>query len=87
MVNYEVVLTKQAIKDVAKLKAINLSEKAKIILKNMEINPYFQPYKKLSGDLREKFSRRLNIKHRIVYEVCEDTKIVKILSMWSHYEF
>ncbi|MDR0304523.1 MAG: Txe/YoeB family addiction module toxin [Chitinispirillales bacterium] len=57
-----------------------------MILENMETNPYFQPYKKLSGDLREKFSRRLNIKHRIVYEIDEKAKIVKILNMWSHYE-
>lgn len=85
--SYQVILTKQAIKDISKLKVINLSEKAKMILKNMEIDPYFQPYKKLSGDLRDKFSRRLNIKHRIVYEICENTKTVKILSMWSHYEF
>jgi Txe/YoeB family toxin of toxin-antitoxin system len=85
-VSYKVVLTKQAIKDIAKLKTVNLSEKAKTILENMVINPYFQPYKKLSGDLREKFSRRLNIKHRIVYEIDEDAKVVKILNMWSHYE-
>jgi len=86
-VSYRVILTRQAIKDIAKLKKINLCEKAKIMLKNMETDPYFQPYKKLSGDLRNKFSRRLNIKHRIVYEVDEEIKIIKILSMWSHYEF
>ena len=49
-------------------------------------NPYEPPYEKLSGDLKGYYSRRINIKHRLVYSVDEDKKIIQVVSVWSHYE-
>lgn len=88
MVSYEVKFTKPAIKDVAKLKTAGLSEKARNLIDLMKNNPYQNPppYEKLVGDLKGLYSRRINHQHRLVYEVLDDIKVVKILSMWSHYE-
>ncbi len=85
---YIIVLTKQAQKDAKKLETRNLDKKAKGLLKLLKENPYKTPpsYEKLVGDLKGFYSRRLNIKHRIVYEICEEEKTIKILRMWSHYE-
>ena len=85
---YRVVITKNALKDVEKLKAANLSAKAKALTEILKENPYQTPpaYEKLVGDLEGLYSRRINIKHRLVYEVLEQEKTVKIVSMWSHYE-
>ena len=88
MVNYKVVYTKNAAKDISNLKAANLSNKAQNLIELIKENPFQNPppYEKLLGNLSELYSRRINIQHRLVYEVLEDIKTVKIISMWSHYE-
>ncbi len=80
--------TKQAKKDAKKLAAANLKSKALELLSVIEENPYSNPppYEKLVGDLSGAYSRRINIQHRIVYQVIEERKAVKILRLWSHYE-
>ncbi|MCD7727451.1 MAG: Txe/YoeB family addiction module toxin [Ruminococcus sp.] len=85
---YNVVLTKAAAKDVQELKAAHLSDTAKLLIEVIQSNPFQNPppYEKLVGNLQGLYSRRINIKHRLVYEVIEDKKIVKVISMWSHYE-
>ena len=86
---YAVVYTKNAVKDIQKIKAARLSKKVKDLIDLIKLNPFQTPppYEKLVGDLQGAYSRRINIKHRLVYEVIETEKTVKILSMWSHYEF
>jgi Txe/YoeB family toxin of toxin-antitoxin system len=88
MVNWTLVYTKQSLKDAKKLKYSLLEEKTKQLLKILELNPYQNPpkYEKLIGDLNKAYSRRINIQHRLVYEILEDIKTVKIIRMWTHYE-
>ena len=88
MVNYKVVYTKNAAKDISNLKAANISNKAQNLIELIKENPFQNPppYEKLLGNLSGLYSRRINIQHRLVYEVLEDIKTVKIISMWSHYE-
>ena len=88
MVNYKVVFTKQAQKDAEKLSASGLKAKTEQLIKILRKNPYQTPplYEKLVGDLAGAYSRRINIQHRLVYQVIEDKKIVKIIRMWTHYE-
>jgi len=83
---YKIVLTKQAVKDARKLEASGLDNKAKELLRLLTENPYqtSPPYKKLTGDLKRFYSRRINIQHRIVYEVLEEEQIIKIIRMWTH---
>ena len=85
---YKILYTKRAVKDVPKLKSSVLNTKAKKLIDIIRINPFQNPppYEKLVGDLQGAYSRRINIQHRLVYQVLEDTKIVKILSLWTHYE-
>lgn len=85
---YKIFYTKAAVKDVPKLKAAHLSDTAKALIQIVAENPYQTPppYEKLVGNLQGAYSRRINIKHRLVYEVIEEEKAVKILSLWSHYE-
>jgi Txe/YoeB family toxin of toxin-antitoxin system len=85
---FKVVFTRQAVKDAKKLEACGLDKKAKSLLKIMIKNPYQNPpgYEKLVGDLKGVYSGRINIQHRLVYEVLEDKKTIKILRMWTHYE-
>jgi len=87
-VNWTLVYSKQAQKDAKKLKSAHLKSKALTLLAVLEENPYQNPppYEKLMGDLTGACSRRINIQHRIVYQVLEQEKIVKILRMWTHYE-
>jgi Txe/YoeB family toxin of toxin-antitoxin system len=85
-VSWKVVLSKQAAKDAKKIKACGLSQKAKELINTLQNNPYQPPYEKLVGNLRGYYSRRINIQHRLVYEVFDDQKVVKVLRMWSHYE-
>ena len=86
---YAVVYTKNAVKDIQKIKTARLSKKVKDLTELIKLNPFQTPppYEKLVGDLQGAYSRRINIKHRLVYEVIETENTVKILSMWSHYEF
>ncbi len=85
---WELYFTKQAKKDARKLAAANLKEKAQAILEVIRNNPYQTPppYEKLVGDLSGAYSRRINIKHRLVYQVLEQETAVKVLRMWTHYE-
>ena len=85
---YAIIFTKRAVNDTCKLKESKLDGKAKKIIALLKENPFQTPpsYEKLTGDLRNMFSRRINIKHRLVYSVYPDELIVKIISMWSHYE-
>jgi toxin YoeB len=86
MVNWQVILSKQAAKDAKRLSNSGLKDKAQTILKILQENPFDPPYEKLLGNLRGYYSRRINIQHRIVYEVIEEEQTVKILRMWTHYE-
>ena len=86
---YDVRLTKKQIKLIKSLKNNNLVDKIKDLLYILKENPYQNPppYEKLTNNLKGKYSRRINIKNRLVYEVLEENKIVNILSIWTHYEF
>ena len=79
---------KKALKEITKLKENNLDIKAKRLIDLIKENPYQTPppYEKLTGDLKGLYSRRINIQHRLVYQVFETEKIIKIISLWSHYE-
>ncbi len=83
-----VVFTKQARKDAKKLSASGLRSKAEAIMHILGENPYQvpPPYEKLVGDLAGAYSRRINIQHRIVYQILGDQKTVKVIRMWTHYE-
>ena len=85
---YSIVFTKTAANDIPKLKAAKLDGKAKALIDLIREKPFQNPppYEKLIGDLSGAYSRRINIKHRLVYEVIEDAKTVKIISLWTHYE-
>ena len=86
---YSIVYTKKAANDIPKLKAAKLEKKAKALIEVIRANPYQTPppYEKLQGDLQGAYSRRINIRHRLVYEVLEAEHTVKIISLWTHYEF
>tara|TARA_R110002096_G_scaffold144669_1_gene301775 strand:- start:1 stop:267 length:267 start_codon:yes stop_codon:yes gene_type:complete len=86
--NYKLVYTKQAQKDAKKVTSGGLKPKVKELLKILEANPFqdYPPYEKLLGDLYKAYSRRINIQQRLVYQVLEEEKIVKVLRMWTHYE-
>ena len=88
MVKWRVVYTKQALKDAKKCASAGLKPKAQKLLHIIEENPFQKPppYEKLIGNLAGAFSRRINIQHRIVYEVIESEHTVKVLRMWTHYE-
>ena len=88
MVKWTLVYTKQAQKDAKKLTAAGLQIKTQQLLKIIETNPFGKtpPYEKLVGDLEGAHSRRINIQHRLVYQVYRKEKIIKIIRMWTHYE-
>ena len=82
---WKILFTREAIKD--KLdKSPNLLKKARYILERMKNDPFDHPYEKLVGDLSGCYSRRINVQHRIVYEIKKGDGIIKILSMWDHYD-
>ncbi len=85
---FSIAYTKTALKDIPKLKAAHLDGKAKALIAVVRENPYQNPppYEKLVGDLNGLYSRRINGQHRLVYEVFEREQIVKVVSLWSHYE-
>ena len=89
MVEYKIVFTKTATKNIPNLKTANLTDKVKKLLDIIRINPHQNPppYEKLVGNMSGLYSRRINIQHRLVYQVYEDEKIIKIISVWSHYEY
>ena len=88
MVVYKIVYTKDSIKDIEKLKGANLNKKVLALIEIIKNNPFQTPlpYEKLVGDLQGLYSRRINIKHRLVYQILENVQTVKIISMWTHYE-
>jgi toxin YoeB len=88
LVSWQLVYTKAAQKDAQKLQSAGLKEKAQLLLSILQSNPFQNPppYEKLIGDLAGSYSRRINIQHRLVYEVLEKQETVKVLRMWSHYE-
>lgn len=85
---YKIVYTKAAIKDIPKLKAAHLDSKAQALIDVLRNDPFQSPpsYEKLVGDLKGLYSRRINVQHRLVYEVFEEERTVKIVSLWTHYE-
>ena len=86
--SYELVFTKQAQKDAKKLAGAGLKSKAEGLLQVLRLNPYQSPppYEKLIGDLSGACSRRINIQHRLVYQVYDEARVVKVLRLWTHYE-
>ncbi|WP_245942757.1 Txe/YoeB family addiction module toxin [Helicobacter brantae] len=87
--SYQIFYTKKALEDIPKLKSAKLDTKAKNLILLIKSNPYQNPppYEKLKGILQGAYSRRINIKHRLVYEIIEESKVIKIISLWTHYEF
>ena len=83
---YKIEYHKKAVKDIEKIKSRNLAKNAKKLIEVIKENPFQNPppYEKLVGDLKGLYSRRINIQHRLVYKVNDDT--IQILSMWTHYE-
>lgn len=83
---WKIEFSRTALKDAKKLKVANLDTNVKLLLNVLKINPFEPPYEKLSGNLKGYFSRRINIKHRLVYSVDEETKTIRVVSVWSHCE-
>jgi toxin YoeB len=85
---WRVVYTKRALKDAKKLSAAELRSKAEALLNILGENPYQTPppFEKLIGDLSGAYSRRINIQHRLVYQIMDDERAVKVIRMWTHYE-
>ncbi len=88
MVSYTLVYTKQAQKDAKKLTASGLANKAKRLLAIIAANPYQNPppFEKLVGELQGALSRRINIQHRLVYQVIEESRTIKVIRLWTYYE-
>ena len=86
--SWKIVFTKQAQKDARKLANAGLKRKAEELLEMMQADPFQSPpsFEKLVGDLAGAYSRRINIQHRLVYQILEDEQTVKITRMWTHYE-
>ena len=86
---YKIFYTKTSLKSIPRLKAAHLDDKVRKLIDILRENPYKTPppYEKLTGDLSGAFSRRINVQHRLVYQVDDENKTVKIVSMWTHYEF
>jgi len=88
MVKWKLVFTKQAQKDARKIKSSGLKNRVEELLSVLATNPFQKPpsYEKLVGDLQGTYSRRINIQYRIVYQVFDEIKTVKVIRMWTHYE-
>lgn len=86
--NYQILFTKQAQKDAKKLSSAGLKDNALKLNEVLNKDPFnsYPPYEKLLGNLSGLYSRRINIQHRLVYQILEGDKTVKVLRMWSHYE-
>jgi len=87
-VKWKVVFTKQAQKDARKLASAGFKSKTKKPIEILKSNPYQKPpsYEKLVGDLSGAYSRRINIQHRLIYQILEEKRTVKVIRMWTHYE-
>ena len=88
MVKWRIVYTRQAQKDAKKIVAAGLREKAEKLLEILSKNPFQTPppFEKLIGDLSGAYSRRINIQHRLIYQVLKEMRTIKVLRMWTHYE-
>ena len=88
MVSWRIVFTKQARKDAKKISASRLRPKVEALLDILQEDPYQTPppYERLIGDLKGAYSRRINIQHRLVYEILDNDRTIKIIRMWTHYE-
>jgi len=88
MVKWRIVYTRQAQGDAKKIAAAGLRQKAEKLLEILSENPFQTPppYEKLTGDLSGAYSRRINIQHRLVYQVLEEIRTVKVIRLWTHYE-
>ena len=88
MVSWKIVFTKQAQKDAKKISNAGLRRQTQNVLNILKENSFQNPpaYEKLVGDLRGAYSRRINIQHRLIYQVLKKEKIVKVIRMWTHYE-
>ena len=86
--NWRVAFTRQAQKDAKNLSASGLKQKTEALINILRENPYQvpPPFEKLTGDLAGAYSRRINIQHRLIYQIMNEEKIVKIIRMWTHYE-
>lgn len=86
--SWRIVFTKQAQKDAKKLSASGLRPKAEALLQILAEDPFQTPppFEKLVGDLEGAYSRRINVQHRLVYQVLEEERVVKVIRMWTHYE-
>lgn len=86
---YKIIFSKSAAKNIPNLKAAKLADKTKKLIDIIRISPFQNPppYEKLVGNMSNLYSRRINIQHRLVYEVLEEDKTIKIVSVWSHYDF
>jgi len=85
---YKLVYTKQAKKDARRAASSGLKPKIEELLEIIKENPFeeYPPYEKLAGNLKGAYSRRINIQHRLVYQVLEEKRIVKVIRMWTHYD-
>jgi toxin YoeB len=88
VVTWRVVFTTQAQRDAKKIRAAGLRSRAEKLLEILQKNPFHTPprFERLVGDLKGAYSRRINIQHRLVYQVLEEDRVVKVLRMWTHYE-
>ena len=86
--SWKIVYTSQAKKDAKKLAASGLKSKAEVLLGILKLDPFQNPpeYKKLVGDLSNAYSRRISYQHRLVYQILENIKTIKVLRLWTHYE-
>jgi len=87
-VSWRLVFTRQAQKDARHLARAGLKDKAQFLLELLKENPFQSPppFEKLVGDLSGAYSRRINVQHRLVYQVLEQERIVKVIRLWTHYE-
>lgn len=86
IIKYKLLYTKKAVKDITNLKAAKLGNRAQFLCKSLETEPVPPMSKQLVGDLKGKYSIRISLKHRLVYQIIEPEKIIKILSLWGHYD-
>lgn len=82
---WKILYEKRVQKDLDKLKKLGLDKNAKKLIENLKMDPFSTSYEKLVGDLSELYSRRINIKHRLIYKIQKQDKIIIVISMWSHY--
>ena len=86
LATWNIVLSGQAVKDAKKISNAGLKSRTQKLIASLQSDPCKLPYEELSGDFKRYYSRRINIKHRVVYQILEEQKLVKILRMWSYYE-